>query len=306
MTPRRPSPRYLHHVRMRRARCWSSGECAPRRCLSPAQAACEPAVAVREAPRGGTPGFGPAAARARGTGDRALHRVRRPAPRLCPHLLRRLWARHPARVLVQDEVLLPELSAEARTALRGVGRGERARAGAAPPVRVYRPEAPAPRLRPASGVPGGALPHRCPIARRCVRRSGPWHPPGADPVRADVRGSGQLQPAPACACRRTGRSLQTARLCPCRRCPRGCSSRVFGARCSGSSCASRRCPRRCAAAYSAGAIAGFSAHNPGARRAGQGAEGSGCPGKARSTHRTRERVRRARQVRLGAADSQGV
>lgn len=76
MTPPRPSPRCSHHVRMRRAKCGGGAQSAQGRRLSSAQPAHEPAVAVREAARGGTAGFGPAAARDRATGDRALHRVR--------------------------------------------------------------------------------------------------------------------------------------------------------------------------------------------------------------------------------------
>ncbi len=104
--------------------------------VSPAPSARKPAVAVRGAPCQRAARRRTLAARGRGSGDRALHRVRRPALWLCPHLLRRLRPRLPARVLVQNEVLLPELPPEARAALRRLGRGERARAGGAPPVRV--------------------------------------------------------------------------------------------------------------------------------------------------------------------------
>ncbi len=66
-------------------------------------------------------------------------------------------------------LLLSELPPEARAALRCSGRGERARAGAAPPVRVHRPEAPALRVRSASGVAGGVVPNRRAAAHRGAR-----------------------------------------------------------------------------------------------------------------------------------------
>ena len=68
-----------------------------------------------------------------------------------------------------------------------------------------------------------------------------------------------------------GASCPMGGSCRCCRCPRGCSWRVFGARCSRSSCASTRCPKICAAACSAGTLegktgplprlGGFSVHN---------------------------------------------
>ncbi len=69
--------------------------------VSPAPSAREPAVAVREAPRQGAARRRAFAARARVPSNRALHRVRRSALRLCARLLRRLWPRLPARVLLQ-------------------------------------------------------------------------------------------------------------------------------------------------------------------------------------------------------------
>ena len=103
---------------------------------------------------------------------------------------------------VQDPIFLPELPPEARAALRRVGRAQRARAGGTSAVRVHAAQAAAPDFQPAPGVAGRVVPYRCAAAGRCVRRSRPGRPPGPDPVRADLRGPGQLQSAPACACRR--------------------------------------------------------------------------------------------------------
>jgi hypothetical protein len=89
-----------------------------RRGVSPPQPAGEPPVAMRAAPRGGASRGGAISARGGRTRDRAVHRVRRPAPWLCADLLRCLRARLSARVLVQDTVLLPKLPSEARAPVR--------------------------------------------------------------------------------------------------------------------------------------------------------------------------------------------
>jgi hypothetical protein len=59
------------------------------------------------------------------SGAQTVHRVWRSAPRLRTYLLRCVRARLPARLLLQDGLLLPELSPEARAPERRVGRGER-------------------------------------------------------------------------------------------------------------------------------------------------------------------------------------
>ena len=59
--------------------------------------------------------------------------------------------------------------------------------------------------RPAPGVAGRTVPHRGPVACRGMRRSGAGYASGADPVRAELRGLGELQPARARAGR--GRSV---------------------------------------------------------------------------------------------------
>src|SRR5450759_764874 len=82
------------------------------RALSPALAALEPAVAMREAPCGGVARVWPNGASDRGASHRAFHRLRRPARGLRAHLLRCLPARVPARLLVQDALLLPQLTPE--------------------------------------------------------------------------------------------------------------------------------------------------------------------------------------------------
>src|SRR5450759_2985183 len=107
------------------------------RAVSPALAALEPAVAMREAPCGGTARVWPNGASARGASDRALHHLRRPARGLRAHLLRCLPARVPARLLVQDAHLLPELPPEARAAVGRVGRAKRTSTRGAPAVRVH-------------------------------------------------------------------------------------------------------------------------------------------------------------------------
>ena len=68
-----------------------------------------------------------------------------------------LPARAPALPLVPDALLLPQLPAEARAAVRRMGRAERARAGGAPAVRVHAAQAAAPDLQPAPGALSDAV-----------------------------------------------------------------------------------------------------------------------------------------------------
>ena len=90
-------------------RCASRHRMGARRPLPPAQSARKPTVAVREAARKQVARGGPAAARGRRASARARSRLRRPTLRLCPHLMQCLWTRLPARLLLQDALLLPEL-----------------------------------------------------------------------------------------------------------------------------------------------------------------------------------------------------
>jgi hypothetical protein len=145
----------------------------------------------------------------------------------------------------------PSCHQKARAALRRVARGERARAGAAPAVRVHPAAAAAPDLRPASAVAGRAVPHRRALARRCVRRGGTLRPSRHDPVRADLRGSRELQPARACACRGRGVS---------------CGRNVRRALTLGSSRAERRA-RGCRFRWQGGAPPRRWPHRRGARNA---------------------------------------
>ena len=138
ITPPRPSPRCSHHVRMRRANCGSGGEDTKRRCLSSAQPPCEPALPMRCSPHGGTPIRGALAAVARRARHRALADMRRSAPRIRTRALPAMPARLPTGVFVQSEVFLSQLPPEARARLRRLGGTKRARASAAPAVRVYR------------------------------------------------------------------------------------------------------------------------------------------------------------------------
>src|SRR5712691_937970 len=133
---------------LRQSRTGATG----RWCLPPAQSAREPAMAVREPACEGAARGRADTARDRAARNRAIPQVRRPASRLCAHLLRRLRARLPARLLLQDALLLPELSPETGARVRRVGRRERPRARGVPAVRVHRAAAAAPDLRPASGM----------------------------------------------------------------------------------------------------------------------------------------------------------
>ena len=181
--------------------CPMRTEATARALAEPWGAALEPAVAMREAPCRGVARLGARVestlARSRTASHRALHRLRRSARGLCAHLLRHLPPRVPARLLMQDPLLLPELPPEARVALRRMGRAERARARGAPPVCVHAAQTSAPDIQPSPGVAGRAVPHRRAAAERCVRRGRPRRPAAPDPVRADLRGPGQLQSPPA-------------------------------------------------------------------------------------------------------------
>lgn len=146
------------------------------RALSPAQPARECALAMRKAPCGGTARVGPNSAPGRAASHRAFHHMRRSAPGLRGHLLRRLRARVPARVLVQYPVSLPQLPPEARAPVRRMGRAERARARGTPAVRVHAAAAPATDFR-ARGERAKALKAQDPatksaryalIPRRCL------------------------------------------------------------------------------------------------------------------------------------------
>jgi transposase len=54
----------------------------------------------------------------RGPGARTIHSLRRPAPRHCTCLLRSVWPRLPAGLILQNPLLLPELPSEAHARLR--------------------------------------------------------------------------------------------------------------------------------------------------------------------------------------------
>jgi len=136
MTPTRPSPRCSHHVKMRRPKCGSGGKDAERRCVSPAQPPCEPALPMRRSPHGATAIRRAVAAAARRARHRSIPEMRRSAPRIRAYLLSQLPPRLPVCLLMQGAIFLPELPPKAGARLWGLGRVKRPCASPSPAIRL--------------------------------------------------------------------------------------------------------------------------------------------------------------------------